>query len=745
MLNRTLAPIPTSLSMTALMFAPAAFAVDAPAPAQAPDQPSDSVHVTGQREPKLSSPKQTKPLLDTPQTVTVIPAALMQQQGAATLLDVFKNSPGISMLAGEGGSGGAPGDSLNIRGFNNRKDIFVDGVRDFGSYSRDPFNLDQVELVKGPSSVLGGRGSTGGTVNLVTKQAQRESFYAGTVSAGTAAYQRLTLDVNQSLDDSIQGAALRVNAMGYSGNVAGRDYARNQRTGIDPTMTFGLGSPTQVQVGWFSTTQHNLPDFGLPFVPLANNAVPGVVGYGNAVAPVKFSNYYGLVYRDHENINTNIGTVVVKHDFGNGIVLSNHTQSGRTYRDSVLTAPRFINATTTNINHELQSLDETDTNVTNQTDLTIKLSTGTVKHTVVTGAEIAHERSLNYARGAFNPGTTPANSAPLAAAAFPTTDLFNPDPFQPYAYAVLRTGAYTNTVADSAALYAFDTADLDEHWSVMGGLRWDRFKASATSVSSTFTNNVVTVLGRTDNMTSWRGSVSYKPAANGNIYVSAGNSFNPSAEGLTLASTASATNSANLGPEKSVSYEVGTKWNLFKDKLLFSAALFRTTKTNARTVNPAVPTDVITLDGVQRVQGLELGATGRVTDAWSLVAGYAYMDGKILSSKNPLEVGQPLSSAPKNSANLWTVYTFPFNVDIGGGLSYLDKRVVNTTATRYVPGYVVFDAMAAWRVNSRFSINLNVYNLADKQYILESYNTGSSGNVLPGIGRSAVVAGVFRF
>jgi catecholate siderophore receptor len=731
--------MPSSLSLTALMLAPSAYAADAPAPGP------ETVEVTGQRELKLSSPKQTKPLLDTPQTVTVITAAVMQQQGAATLLDVFKNSPGISMLAGEGGSGGAPGDSLNIRGFNNRKDIFVDGVRDFGSYSRDPFNLDQVELVKGPSSVLGGRGSTGGTVNLVTKQAQQDSFYAGTVSAGTDAYQRLTLDVNQSLDDSLKGAALRVNAMGFSGNAPGRDYARNQRTGINPTLAFGLGTATQLQVGWFNMTQHNQPDFGLPFVPISNDAVPGVVGYGNKVAPVPYSNYYGLINRDHENINTNIGSAVVKHDFGNGVVLSNHTQTGRTYRDSIFSAPRFANTTTTLINHEMQSLDETDTNITNQTDVTIKFVTGAVKHMVVTGAEIARERSLNYLRGAYGPGTTPANAAPLAAAAFPATDMLNPDPFQPYTYSVQRTGAYTDTVAHSAALYAFDTVDLDTHWSVMGGLRWDRFKADATSVSSTFTKNVVTNLSHTDNMTSWRGSVSYKPAASGNIYVSAGTSFNPSAEGLTLASTATAVNSVNLGPEKNISYEVGTKWNLFKDRLLLSAALFRTTKTNARTFNPAVPTDVITLDGEQRVQGLELGVTGKVTDAWSLIAGYAYLDGKIVSSKNPLEVGQPLSSAPKNSANLWTVYTFPFNVDIGGGASYLDKRVVNTTATRYVDGYVVFDAMAAWRVNKRFSLNLNLYNLADKKYILESYNTGSSGNVLPGPARSAVFSGSFRF
>ena len=286
--------------------------------------------------------------------------------------------------------------------------------------------------------------------------------------------------------------------------------------------------------------------------------------------------------------------------------------------------------------------------------MTLKFVTGSAKHTVVTGLEIAHETSRNFARGAYAPNTSPATAAPLAAAAFPTTDLFNPDPFQPYAYSVQRTGAVTRTVANSQALYAFDTVDLDPRWSVMGGLRWDRFDADSNAVSSTFTNNVVTNLNRVDHMLSWRASVSYKPARNGSIYVSSGTSFNPSAEGLTLAAAANSLNSANVAPERNISYEVGTKWELLGDKLLVSAAVFRTEKTNARTEDPANPNDFVTLDGKARVEGLELGASGKITPQWGVTAGYAYLHGKIVSSANPLEVGQPLSSAPKHSASLWT-------------------------------------------------------------------------------------------
>ena len=247
----------------------------------------------------------------------------------------MKNSPGISMLAGEGGTGGAPGDSFTIRGFNARKDIFVDGVRDFGSYSRDPFNLSQVEIVQGPSSFLGGRGSTGGAINLVTKQALATTFYAGSISGGTDSYKRLTVDVNQSLDNvgdgsGIKGAAFRINAVGFDADQPGRDLVSNSRGGVDANMTFGLGTPGQVSFGYFYMKQDNQPDFGIPFVPIGNNAVPGVAGYGNKVAPVDYSNYYGLVERDHEDISTNIARMTITYDFQNGVVVRNHTPYGQT-------------------------------------------------------------------------------------------------------------------------------------------------------------------------------------------------------------------------------------------------------------------------------------------------------------------------------------------------------------------------------------------------------------------------------
>ena len=764
MSRKTLAPIPTSLTLSALMLASSAFAADPPAKpadgaspdinrAGSSDTTLDQVTVQGQRDPKLSSPKQVKPVLDTPQTITVITAETLKEQGASTLVQALKNTPGISMLAGEGGTGGAPGDSATIRGFNARKDIFIDGVRDFGSYARDPFNLDQVEIVKGPSSFLGGRGSTGGAINLVTKQAQRETFYAGVVSGGTDAYRRLTLDVNQSLesvDPRLKDAAFRINAVGFEANTPGRDYVKNERMGVAPTLTFGLGSPTQVTVGFFHLDQDDLPDFGIPFVPICQQRRPrrrrlrqqGGTGQLQQLLrpgqsrPRERLHQHRLGGREarFRQRHRPQQPHAIRFDLSRldplGAALRQHDHHRHQPRAAVARRDR----------HGHHQPDRRHLQVHHRDGEALGRGRPRDRE-----RELARLRTRRLRSGHIAGNFGAAEHGHGSVSTFPTTDLFNPDPFQPYSYSVQRTGAFTYNAAHSQAIYAFDTLDLDDRWSVMGGLRWDRFHDDANATTSDFTKNVLTSFTRTDKMLSWRASVSYKPAKNGSIYVSSGTSFNPSAEGLTLAAAANSLNSQNVGPEKNISYEVGTKWNLFDEKLLVTAALFRTEKTNARTEDPANPNDFVTLNGKARVQGLELGATGKLTREWGVQAGYAYMDGKIVSSANPLEVNQPLSSAPRNSGNLWTTYSFPSHVDIGAGATYVGKRVVNTTATRYVDGYATFDAMAAYRVNSRFTVRLNIYNLTDKRYVLDMYNTGSSGHVIPGSTRSAVLAGEFMF
>ena len=714
------------LSMTGRVQAEEAIPVT---PAPAPSSSTmNEVLVTGQqggyKTEAVASPKYTVPLRNIPQTIQVVPQKAIQEQGATTLRDVLRNVPGISIQAGEGGV--PNGDNLTIRGFNARTDIFVDGVRDTGGQTRDPFNVQQVEVTKGPSSAFMGRGSTGGAVNMVSKTPTQDAFYTGTFGLGTDKYKRSTVDLNRPVQvGSLEGSALRLGAMWTESGTAGRDAVESERWGFAPSVAFGLGTPTRVTLAYSHLTGDNLPDYGLPWVP--TNNVP-LAAYANQPPPVSFDNFYGLRTRDFEETDNDMGTAEIKHDLSDTTSLRYLLRYGVTRRDSVVAAPRFSSTANTNLTRELQSRDQKDAILANVADLTTKFKTGFIDHALVTGVEVDRETSVNYAR------TGPA--APLA-------NLFNPNVNDTYTGRIVRSGARTETTAKSAGAYAFDTLALSDQWDLTGGLRWDSFDVDYVAVS---TSNAVTSLSRTDDMISWRSGIVFKPVEKGSIYAAYGTSLNPSAEGLTLANTATALNNANTAPEKNRSMEVGTKWDLFGSQLMVNAALFRTEKTNARTEDPVNTTDIVVLEGKQRVQGFEIGAAGNITPDLNLSAGYTYMDSKVVSSKNATEVGRPLSNTPKHSLSAWSTYTLPFKLQLGAGAQYVGERFNSTTTSatsspRLAQEYWLADAMLAYPVNKNLTLRLNAYNLADKRYI----DRVGGGHFVPGAGRSAIVTSEWTF
>ncbi|MCC7375365.1 MAG: TonB-dependent siderophore receptor [Verrucomicrobiales bacterium] len=680
--------------------------------------------ITGSPQGSPSSPKLTEPILNVPQTITVVPQTVIEAQGATTLRDVLRNVPGISIQAGEGGV--PSGDNLSIRGFSARTDLFVDGVRDFGGYTRDSFNTEQVEVIKGPASTYSGRGSTGGSINLSTKVPHLGNSYEGTLGAGTDAYQRATLDLNQTLPGSpVSGTSLRLNGMWTHQEVAGRDAVENERWGVAPSIALGLGTSTRAFLTYSHLAQNNLPDYGIPWVPANTNSV--LAAHSDRPAPVEYSNFYGLDSRDFEETVTDMPSLRIEHDFNESFTLRNLTRYGTTSRDSVITAPRFVNANIgTAINRQLQSRDQTDTILANQTDLTADFETWRLAHTAVVSVEFARETSENFARTQL-----PASATPLA-------DLYHPDPDDAFDGQIVRTGAVNEAIADSAGISVFDTIKLSPKWQLSGGLRLDSFGVDYTS---TATNGVATELDRTDEMLSWRAGVVFKPRENGSLYAAYGTSFNPSAEGLTLATTATAANNVTTDPEQSRTIEVGTKWEFLGNRLALSLALFRTDKTNARTEDPTDSTDVMVLDGEQRVQGVEFGASGRITKEWTLFAGYAWMDSEILASRNAAELGNELTNTPEHTFNFWSTYDLPANFQIGMGGQYVDARFANTTNTRRAPGYWLFDAMIGYRINQHVSLRLNIYNLADESYI----DRVGGGHFVPGTGRTGTLTAAFEF
>src|SRR5581483_1639726 len=344
------------------------------------------------------------PLSETPQTITAVPQQVMAQQNTTTLRDVLRNVAGISLAAGEGG---AQGDNLTIRGFTARNDLFIDGMRDFGSYYRDPFNTQEVEILQGPSSVTFGRGSTGGIVNQASKTPDLNRYLALDLDFGTDLTRRGTVDINTPVPRLGQGAAFRLNLMGDEGNVAGRDVAENRRDGFAPSLALGVGTPTRLTLSYFHQNEDDIPDYGIPWM-------------FNGPAPVPHSSYYGL--RDGNYLRTydDIGTVKVEHDVNEKVTVRDQVRYANYVRDALITEPQLngiklwtpLDAVSVT-RHEI-AVNSTETFLDEQLDAIAHFQTGPIRHTFVSGIEAGRETS--------DP-TRPNYTAP-------STSLLDPNPNQ---------------------------------------------------------------------------------------------------------------------------------------------------------------------------------------------------------------------------------------------------------------------------------------------------------------------------
>lgn len=662
----------------------------------------------------LATPKYSQPALDTPQTITSVSQATMQQQGVTTLRDALRNVAGISLAAGEGG---AQGDNLTIRGFTARNDLFIDGMRDFGSYYRDPFNTQEVEVLQGPSSVTFGRGSTGGVVNQATKTPALSRFISGDVDFGTDLTRRGVLDVNLPVPSLGKTAAFRLNVMGDEGNVAGRNVAENRRFGIAPSLAWGLGTPTRFTLSYFHQNADDTPDYGLPWL-------------FNSAPPVNRNNYYG--FRDGNYLRTkdDIGTAKLEHDVNSHISLRNQFRYANYVRDALITEAQIPAGVTLATplssiavtRHEI-GVDSVESYLDNQTDITARFNTGFIHHDVVSGVEAGRETSAP-----IRPTWTNV----------PTTNLLNPNPDQTFSGTeVITTNVHTASVTTAA--YLLDTMKLGRHWDLTGGFRWDRFD----------TNYLQTVapaaaFHRVDDMPSWRTALVYKPVAIGSVYFAAGTSFNPSAETLSLSAS-----TASLPPEKNRTYEFGTKWDLPNGRFSLRAAAFQTTKLNAREPDPTNSL-LNVLAGTQRVNGIEVEVHSHLTKRWDILGSYANLDAKLISSKfYPAAIGAELANVPRNSFNAWSTYRLPWRVETGFGGNYVSSRTASSTApfdpvtglVKQVPGYWIFNAMASRRLTEHVSLQANVSNIANRYY----YDQLHPAHIVLGPGRSALIGLKFKF
>ncbi|MDF1813874.1 MAG: TonB-dependent siderophore receptor [Verrucomicrobiales bacterium] len=705
--------------------APAPAPPQVPAPPAAPVVDSEPIITdTLYQADLLSSPKYTQPLLDTPQTVQVITGELIADQGATTLRDALRNVSGISIQAGEGGA--PPGDNLSIRGFSARSDFFVDGIRDLGAYSRDPFNLEQVEVAKGPAGSISGRGSTGGSINLVSKSAQLDDFTNTDLSVGTDDLFRSTIDINRSIE-GIEGSALRLNAMIHENNTPGRGPAHDSRWGIAGALAFGLDelSENRLHINFFHMKEDNLPDYGIPWTP-TNITDPRLTPYIDSAPESVFDNFYGVVSRDFEDTEATMFTVRAEHDFSDEVTLRNQTRIGQTTRLSLVTPPRFDNLAfpATVRRSDRKDRDEVTSIVANQTDLMASFDTGEIHHDTVLGMEIIREEYDRYSRTS-DPGVS--------------TDYFNPNPYDPVPGTFFRDGTGDQFgKSDTFAAYAFDTLEVNNWLEVTGGIRYERFETNARGTDAA--GNPTPHRNRVDHMVSGRAAVVVKPAENGSIYFGWGTSFNPSGEFVTLTEAGRNPATFDVEPERAEAFELGTKWDVFDERLSLIAALFRTDKTNVRDIDPGDPT-VYTLTGAERVEGFELGAAGEVTPWWSVYASYTHLRGEVTNDFDEARIGRELGNTPENSFSLWNNFELENGFFFGGGPLFIDRRLNTTAGTREAPAYWTLDAMAGYNLNDNITFRVNGANLTDEVFI----DRMSGGHFIPGAGRSVMFTTSIKF
>jgi catecholate siderophore receptor len=666
------------------------------------------VTVTGVRSflhDKLSQDQQ-----DTPQSVTVVSDRLMTEQATTRLEDALKNVPGITLNAGEGA---ARGDTVNLRGFSAFNDFFLDGIRDAAVYTRDSFDLDSLEVLKGPSAVLFGRGSTGGAINQVTKAPLLRPFDAVTTQFGSNDLFRATADLDAPLGVA---AAARLNLMGESSAVASRDEVRNRRWGVAPALGLGIGEHDSLTLAYLHQQEDDIPDTGIPFV------------FGRP-APVPRDSFYGLS-SDRTTTDDDIATARYVHEFNDGLVLADTLRYAHYEFDYLFDAPNF-GSTPPTIGQPLSSVlvgrdapssSGIQTNLTEQLDLTARFQTGFLSHTLVTGFEIARQSSdLQRFLNPFNRNNNWV----------PPTPLLAPDPYQ--THAVEPVSSTQDTTAPSGGAYLIDTIGFGKYVSLVAGMRYDYF--SADYHQFTVASGAVLNLHELNRVGSPRASLILKPTARQTYYLSYGTSFDPSAEALTLT-----TKTAALGPVKAKSYEAGAKSEWLDGRLSISGALFHTEVDNAQTNDPDNP-NITVLNGNERVNGLEFGANGHLTRQWAISAGYTYLDGRTLASGTPAYVGKEMPNVAHDALNLWTEYEFPGAWEIGAGGNWLGHRYADGGQMANVPGYVVWNAMVSHALSRNLTVQLNGLNLFDRLYYDGVYYTSPSENhAIPGPGRTVMMS-----
>ena len=683
---------------------------------------------------RLSSSKFTQPILDTPKTVTVLTKEVLEDKNATALREIGRTTAGVTLGSGEGGN--AFGDRFFIRGFDARNDIFVDGVRDPGVSIRENFFTEQIEILRGPASSFAGRGTTGGGINIVTKQAGDQDFYRADSSLGSDQTRRLTIDINKAISPILD---VRLNGMVQGAGIAGRDFTTDNRNGVAGALTFKPLPNFTVKADYSHTYLSGLPDFGVPY------DLPGGRPVTDGLVPR--NTYYGIINRDFTKTTQNLGTVDALYKVNDWLTLENKFRQGYSILNYIGTIPEnpsiapYASTPTflsgyTQLN--AQSRFETVGVLVDQPQATFKFDTGPIHNTAIAGAEFSGERvSINSYTGLTSEGAT---GTPFASNGAPIVSIYDPINYLPgLSQPVLGTSPQIYHVNTKAA-YLIETANYNDRLILNAGVRFDDYSiTSSKNTSSTATN---------DDLVNYNVGLVYKPVPIGSLYVAYATASDPVGDELDATSSSygglSPTQPANqiFGPQRSQAKEVGTKWELFDRHLLATAAAFQTDVENARESTPAgLPgypvANTIVAGAAYRVQGLDFEVAGNITDKWSVMGGLVLMKSEVTKSIVPHNVGLELANIAHQSFSLLSKYQFTNWLELGGQAVYASKILGGSLLAAnggvaynaapdptVLPSHWRFDVFAETKIGPYTSLKLYVQNVFNRTYYDSIYQSG---------------------
>lgn len=739
-----------------------------------------------------SSGKFPEPILNTPKSVTVLTREVLEDKNATSLKSAILSTAGVTLGTGEGGN--AFGDRFFIRGFDARNDIFIDGVRDAGVSVRENFFTEQVEILRGPGSSFAGRGTTGGAINIVTKQATTAgNFYNMDTTFGTDRTKRVVLDVNQVISPTL---AIRAGGLFQDAGVAGRDYVTDNRDGGFVAATWKPVDAVKITGNYIHTELTGIPDFGVPYYrPNPTGAAGGPPITAGGPFPdfgVNRNNFYGFVNRDFYRTGQDIGTINAEVQITPDLMISNKIRESRSTQNYIGTLPESPTLaagapfTAYTLSANPQSRYQVTDVFANQTEATYKSVDGLgFRHTTVAGVEYDNERSsIDKYLG--------LSSEAVGAGAFSGTgsltgvSVFNPQFTNiPFPIPSGLTGQPTKIGIETTSGYIIDTANYNDFLIFNAGFRYDDYNINTSGYGTVGGTSTFGKQSADFQMPNYNVGLTLKPLPNGSVYAAYATSSNPVGAEFDGTSTAygglspvlNGSSNQIFGPEKNKAIEVGTKWELFDRHLLVTAALFQTEKENAReaqNITPATQTatcpypvtvppttgtvSCITAGAAYRIRGIDLGVGGKITDKWSVFGGLVLMQSEVTASQAPpanttlypqkTNVGLQLANVAHQSFSMLTKYQVTDRIELGGQAVYRSKVYGGTLLAANqgtsIPSYWRFDMFAEAKIDKNWTAKLFVNNIFDKRYYDALYQSAAPF-VLEAPGRAAYLVVSARY